>query len=92
MAAGDKSLDDIVATKFQAKLEAWHSRLGDDELSGADAKPVANLHGILQQAFGREILAEHAPRQCHVWKLAMPMYVVFRRIGVDRFVLAAVHG
>jgi hypothetical protein len=45
-----------------------------------------------QQAFGREIFAEHAPRQRHVWKLAMPMLVVFRRIGVDRFVLAAVHG
>src|SRR5271166_3065901 len=61
MAAGEKSLDDIVATKFQAKLEAWHSRLGDDDLSGADAKPVANLHVVLPQAFGREILAEHAP-------------------------------
>src|SRR5271166_5305030 len=86
-----KTLYDIVATKPQAKLEAWHSRLRDDDLSGADAKPVANLHVVLPQAFGREILAEHAPRQRRIRKLAMPIRVVFRRVSVDCLVPAAVH-
>ena len=91
VAAGEKSLDDIVAAKSQAKLKAWHSRRRDGGLSGADAKPVANLHGVLPQDFGRQILAEHAPRQRQIGKLVMPKRVVFRRIGVDCLVLAAMH-
>ena len=90
-ATGEKSLDDIVAIKSEAELEAGHSRLCDGDLSGADAKPVANQHVVFTEAFGREILAEHAPWQRHIRKLALPIRIVFRRIGIDRLVLAAVH-
>src|SRR5215472_1648575 len=49
--AREKSLHDIVTTKFQPQLEAWQPRLGYHDLGRANAKPVANLERFLFQPF-----------------------------------------
>ena len=90
-AAREKSLQHIVATKSQPKLEAWQSRLGHRDLRRADTKAVSDLQGILIQPLGGQVLTENAPWQNHVRKLASPIGVVFARINVGRLVRPTMH-
>ena len=73
------------------ELEARKPGLRDDELRGADVQAVADVHGVLAEALGREVLAEGAPRQRDVGQLRAPVGVVLGRIDVDGLVWTSVN-
>src|ERR1019366_2859251 len=90
-AAGEKSLHDVVAAKPNAELIAGKARLGDLKEGFADPVMVADARDVFAEYFGREIFAEHAPRQFHLRKFLPPENVVLRGIRVAGFVLPAVN-
>jgi hypothetical protein len=66
--------------------------LRHEELGGAYAKTIADPDLRLEQAFGREVLAERSPRQVVVRKLSPPVLVVLAGIDIDSLLLAPMHG
>ncbi len=86
-----ETLHHVGPAKAQGELVAGHPGLGNHEFRRAHAKAIADMHAALQQALGRQVLAEHAPGQRHAGQLLAPERVVLGRIRVDRLVLAAVH-
>src|SRR4051812_23927963 len=81
--ARQKSLENICAPELDAELVTGHTRLCDHHLRLAHTKAVADVEARFIQALGREILAEHAEGKLHLWQLAAPEFVMFRRITVD---------
>src|ERR1700741_4727701 len=49
------------------------------------------MHGILEQAFGGEVLSENGKRKVAAGKLHLPEGIVFDGIAVHRFIFAAVN-
>src|SRR5205823_8198913 len=86
-----KPLHHVRTVEANAKLKAWHPRLGHHELSRTDAKPIANVKAFLKQARGREVLAEDAPGEIHARKLRAPEREMLRWIGVNRLIDPSVH-
>src|SRR6266542_2203811 len=86
-----ESLDDVGTSETNAEFVTGHARFSDHHLGGANAKLVTNVRFCFQQAFGRKVLAEHAPRQIHLWKLAFPKIVVLRGIDIDGFAWASMN-
>jgi hypothetical protein len=58
---GQKTLDDISATKLYAEFVTGHSWFGDHHFRFADSELVPNVNGFLEQSLGREIFSEHSP-------------------------------
>ena len=54
----EKPFQDVATIKSDPKFVARHPRLRDHELGGANAKAIAYSCLILQNPFGREVLAE----------------------------------
>ena len=90
--AVEKALHHLGAAKFDAELEARHSRLRHGELRRADPEPISDLHSPFEEPLGAEVLAEGSPGKVHAAKLAAPVGVVLGRVYVHGFVGAAVHG
>src|SRR5687767_13071886 len=86
-----ESFDDVRTAKFQSQLVTRHARLGDHHLCRAEAELVTNVRFGFQQACRRKVFAEHAPRQFHLWKLALPEIVMLRRINIDGFARASMN-
>ena len=78
-----EALEDIVAPKLETEFVAWQSGLRHHQVGGSNLKAIANMHGFVQQARDREVLAEHPPGQLHLGKLLLPERVVLRWIGID---------
>src|SRR5438132_441361 len=87
-----EALDHIRSAKANAELKARHSRLRDDEFGRTRAEAITNVYVAFQQAFGGEVLAEHAPREFCARQLFPPKRVVLRRVGIHRLVTPAVDG
>ncbi len=62
-AAEQKSSDHVLAVEPDPQLEARLPRLRDEEFGGARPEPVADADVGFEQTFGRQVFAEHAPRQ-----------------------------
>src|SRR5436309_6771730 len=83
---------DVRPIEPDAELETGHPRLRDHQLSGAHPQTLANPNAPLEQALGREILAEDSPAKVHSGKLAAPIRVVLGRVCVDSLVDSPIHG
>src|SRR5262249_27130913 len=57
----------------------------------ADSEAVADAHVLVEQTFGREVLAERARAELELWSLGRPELVVLGRVCVDGLVPTAVH-
>src|SRR5690242_2083292 len=89
--AGKKALHHLVGLETDAQLVARQARLRDNHFRGTDGEAVAEVHRILEQAFGGEVLSENGKAQVAAGKLLFPVRVVFDGIAVNRFVFAAVN-
>src|SRR5260370_2267019 len=86
-----ESFEDIVAPKLEAKLIAPQPGLRHHHVSGSDLKTITNMHGFVQQALDREVLAEHPPGDYHLRKFLPPERVVLPRIGIDTLLPSPLH-
>ena len=62
------------------------------ELGRAYAEPVTDPDLRLEQAVGREVLSERAPREILRGELPAPVFVVLGGIGIDGLVRTTVRG
>src|SRR4029079_7973686 len=74
--------DERVAAHLDPELEAGQARLGHDDLRGADPEAVADAEVVVDEALGREILAEHAWAEGELRSLARPELVELRRVDI----------
>src|ERR1700737_1327785 len=72
-AAIEKTLQHVVASKLDPKFVAGQAWLGHGQNCGADAKAVADMHGVVHQTGQREILTEHRPGEMHMRKFRAPV-------------------
>ena len=91
-AAGEEALHHVVGLEADAQFVAREARLGDHDFRRADGKPVAEMDRVFQQAFGGEVFSKDSQRQIPAGQLFLPVDVVFERVAIDGFVLAAVDG
>jgi len=66
--------------------------LGDYYFGGTDCETVAEIYRVLEQALGREVLAERAEREILAGQLFLPIRIVFDGIAINGFVFAAMDG
>src|SRR5208282_2996415 len=88
--AGEEPLHDIRAAETDSEFVARDARLGDLHHSLTDSKMVADARVLFAQPFGRQILAEHGPRQFHVREFAAPEFVMLGWVGVNGLVAPTV--
>jgi hypothetical protein len=69
-----------------------NARLSDLEQCGADAIAVTDAHGIVGQAFDREILAELSVDEAGSLQLLLPIAIGFDLVDEDGALLTAVSG
>src|ERR1044071_6906781 len=90
--ACEKSFDDVVPAKLDPEFVTGQPWFGDHHERGADLKVIADVERRLEQSSSCEVCAEHAPGKLHLREFALPVFVVFTGISVDRFGRSAVNG
>jgi hypothetical protein len=89
---GDEQVGHVRHSESQTDPEARDPRLGDFELGGTDAVPIAHAHLIVRQPGDREVLAELSPVKVSPVEVPAPVPIRLDLVDHDRALLAAVTG
>ena len=87
-----KLLHHVRPPEPDAELVAGKSRLGDAEYGRPDAQTVAEVNRVFEQAFERQVFAEHPPPEVVPSEPLGPIGIVFGGVAIHSLVRPSMDG